>query len=130
MLACVAGAIAALSASVHLVPNAPHALLQRGTLLLMVSRTDAALSDVSAALALWPGWPRGHQRRGYLHATRHEFERAAADFEAAALADPSLRVSYAQVPREPFFPTDAPCPCVAATCSRHAATMSMRDRHA
>ena len=100
------GALAALSACVQLYPHDAHALLQRGTLLLLLDRIDAAIADLSAALPLRPGWPRCLHRRGFAHSARHAFDEAAADFEAAASGDPSLRVNYLHVLRD-LLPADA-----------------------
>ena len=91
------GAVAALSACMHLRPATPHALQQRGLLLLLCERPEAAEADLTAALALRPGWSAALQARAYARKARRAFDAAAEDFEAAAAADPALRVDYSRV---------------------------------
>eukprot|EP00966_Prymnesium_polylepis_P177499 4110592-Prymnesium_polylepis.1 len=64
----------------------------------MVGRAVAALDDLDEALALRPGWGRALHRRAFVRKELRDFDGAATDFEAAAAADPELRVNC--TPRE------------------------------
>jgi len=94
------GAVAALSAAMHLHPPTAWLHVQRGTVLLMVERVEAAVTDFTDALELRPGWPLAHHRRGFALKSLQNFEAAAKDFEAAALGSRELRVNYLHVYRE------------------------------
>ena len=94
------GGVAALSAAIELQPHYADALLQRGTLLLICERPDAAVQDLTRALRLQPRWPLALRARGYALAASHDFDAAAADLEAAGRAEPSLRANYLHVPYE------------------------------
>lgn len=94
------GGVAALSAAIELQPHYADALLQRGTLLLICERPDAAVQDLTHALSLQPGWPLALRARGYALAATQNFDAAAADLEAAGRAEPSLRANYLHVPYE------------------------------
>ena len=94
------GGVAALSAAVELQPHYADAFLQRGTLLLICERPDAAVQDLTRALRLQPGWPLALRARGYALAATHDFDAAAVDLEAAGRAEPSLRANYLHVPYE------------------------------
>ena len=75
-------------------PAAGYALLQRGLVLLLCDRFEAAVDDLSLALRLHPGWARAHYLRGFAHKARGHFDHAAADFEAASL---EVKVDYRHV---------------------------------
>jgi tetratricopeptide (TPR) repeat protein len=94
------GGVAALSAAIASQPHYADALLQRGTLLLICERPDAAVQDLTRALRLQPGWPLALRARGYALAASHDFDAAAADLEEAGRAEPSLRANYLHVPYE------------------------------
>eukprot|EP00908_Phaeocystis_cordata_P004541 Transcript_14917.p2 GENE.Transcript_14917~~Transcript_14917.p2 ORF type:complete len:439 (-),score=142.24 Transcript_14917:57-1373(-) len=51
------GGVAALSVALELQPHRADVALQRGTLLLICERPDAAVEDLTRALQLRPGWP-------------------------------------------------------------------------
>ena len=94
------GGVAALSAAIELQPHYADALLQRGTLLLICERPDAAVQDLTRALRLQPRWPLALRARGYALAASHDFDAAAADLEDAGRAEPLLRANYLHVPYE------------------------------
>ena len=79
-------------------PSISYALLQRGLVLLLCDRLDAAEEDLSLALKLHPGWGRGHYLRAFAHKGRGQYDAAAADFQAAG-NDPSSgqKVDYLHV---------------------------------
>lgn len=93
-------AVAALSDAIQANHPSPHALLQRGTLLLMLGRAAAALNDLNQALELRPGWPLALHRRAFVHKELQQFKQAAADFEASARSQTDWRVNYYKVYRE------------------------------
>ncbi|KAL1528951.1 hypothetical protein AB1Y20_010273 [Prymnesium parvum] len=99
-------AVASLSAALEVSPQSSQALLQRGSLLLMLGRVAAALDDLNAALQLRPGWALALHRRAFIHKELLQFLEAADDFEAAARNDAQLRVNYLHVYREQL-PDDA-----------------------
>ena len=75
-------------------PIPSYALLQRGLVLLLCDRPEAAVDDLSLALRLHPGWARAHYLRGFAQKARGHFDRAAANFEAASL---EIKVDYRHV---------------------------------
>ena len=75
-------------------PAVGYALLQRGLVLLLCERYDAAEEDLGLALQLHPGWARAHYLRGFAHKSTGQFEAAAADFHAASR---EVRVDYLHV---------------------------------
>ena len=75
-------------------PASSYALLQRGLVLLLCERFEAAEEDLSLALELHPGWPRAHYLRGFVHKARGQFDAAATDFHAASS---EVRVDYLHV---------------------------------
>jgi tetratricopeptide (TPR) repeat protein len=91
----VIAACSAVVAQAQLTPDIlPGALIDRGLAYLRHDRTDAAIADFDAALALKPDDADALNDRGFAHDSRNEPDLAIADFDAAIQLRPDFAAAF------------------------------------
>jgi len=82
-------------ATAQLTPDIlPGALIDRGLAYLRHDRTDAAIADFDAALALKPDDAEALNDRGFAHDAKHEPDLAITDFDAAIKLRPDFAAAF------------------------------------